>query len=83
MSRVTKFIKSKREKINMTQEELGNLLGFAGKQYVSNIEREVANWPDKYLPKLTRLLKISKYELVEYYLADSRTNFERIFEGKK
>lgn len=83
MSRVGDFVEKRRKQLNMTQAELGAVLGFnSTKQFVSNIARGESEWPDFYLPKLCRILKISRYELVEYYIEDRKRDFNKLFRTK-
>lgn len=79
-SRVSRYVEKKRKLLKMSQTDLCSVLGLASNgQFASNVERGICQWPDKYLPSICRVLKISRYELAEYYLADRKEEYEKLF----
>ena len=86
MGKVEKFVERRRIELKMTQTDLGIVLGFGAKtggQLVSNKARGIEGWPRKYYPALCRILKISRADLMEQFMADRKTEFDSIFEKKK
>lgn len=58
------FLREKRKLKNITQRELAESLGYCSGQYISNIERGLANFPNSALKKLVQKLEISKEEIL-------------------
>ncbi|MBX7232094.1 MAG: helix-turn-helix domain-containing protein [Bdellovibrionales bacterium] len=69
-SKVGDFFKDKRVEVNLTQSEVAEALGLSSGQFVSNWERGVSMPPMDYLPKLVKLYKINKSELVSVYTSE-------------
>ncbi len=58
-----KWIKDRREQINMTQASLARNLGYDNAQIISNIERGVSAIPQKRIPDFAEALKSDPVEL--------------------
>jgi hypothetical protein len=68
-----KFIKTHRLRARITQRKLGSLLGYDGGQMISNIERNMCDFPGKHATKLVRILGITELEMNELLLEQTRT----------
>lgn len=64
------FIKLKREKILMSQKELGLKLGYRNGQYISNMERGMCPVPLEKLDKIIYLLKLNPNEVIDIIQED-------------
>lgn len=53
------YIKLHRERIGLTQIEVAKALGFKTAQYISNIERDLADLPPMHIRTMSKLLGIS------------------------
>ncbi len=65
-----------REKKHLTQKQLGNLLGGRSAQFVSNIERNKNGVPLKHIKFLSKLLELSKKDIVKKLVSDYREKIE-------
>lgn len=57
------FLKEKRVEVGLTQNELSKIFGYTSSQFISNIERDLAQPPLKTLKFYMRVLKISEEEM--------------------
>ena len=60
---VGEMLRKKRKERGLTQSELANVLGYSNAQFVSNIERGLANIPVSKIRKLSKVLRSSETEL--------------------
>ena len=58
-------IKKAREAAGLSQKEITDALGLSSPQYISNIERGLAQLPAPYIPTVARMIKISESVLIE------------------
>ena len=77
------FFKQKREQKGLTQEEVARHLGYTSKQIVSNWERGLCTPPLAALSRLSKLLNISKSDVIEVFLAETEASIERQFTAKR
>lgn len=75
MSSVGRLIREARIKRGLTQKDISDLLGFTTPQFVSNLEHSKSPLPANLIPKLSKILKIPKRELIEAHLEDYRTSY--------
>lgn len=61
-----------REKLRMTQADVGYKLGYSSAQFISNIERGVASLPTKQIPAVSRLLKLNVNAIIEAKAEDEK-----------
>lgn len=76
-----KYFRKKRLERGLTQSIIADFLG-VNTQLVSNWERGMCRPPEQHLPKLMRLLKIPKQELMEFILAEQEKEL-KLFLGKQ
>lgn len=69
-SRIGSYLRDSREASGLSQTEVAEKLGLSTGQFVSNWERGVSMPPMEYLPKIVKLYKISKAELVQVYTSE-------------
>lgn len=82
---IAELIKSRRQKLGLTQQELASALGYTTYQIISNVERGLAPIPKYKLMRLAQILKLNEKELLEAtykgkkigHDADFRSLFER------
>ena len=58
-------IKKAREAAGLSQKEISDALGLSGPQYISNIERGLAQLPPPYIPAVARMILLSESVLIE------------------
>ena len=58
-------IKKAREAAGMSQREISDALGLSSVQFISNIERGLAQLPPPYIPAVARMIKVSESVLIE------------------
>lgn len=68
------FFKEKREKAGLSQLEVAEALGYSSAQFVSNWERDLCQPPLEKLGKLSQLLNLSRSEVIEYFVDETRKN---------
>ena len=71
-SKISEYFKTKRMGANLSQQEVAKALGFTTGQFVSNWERGLSFPPMQILPKLVKLYKINKNELMNVYLEEQK-----------
>jgi transcriptional regulator with XRE-family HTH domain len=69
-SRIGEYFRDRRIDAGLTQADVAQALGLSTGQFISNWERGVSMPPMDYLPKLVKLYKMSKSELVELYTSE-------------
>lgn len=77
------LIHTTRERLEITQHELGSKLGMtpvSAGQFISNMERGLCTMPIAYWKKLSKTLHIPLKDIIEAYLADERHKVERELE---
>lgn len=79
--KVSKLLKQGRLKMGLSQFEVARKLDLGSAQFISNIERDRAPLPAKYLPILSKLLKISETDIVDAMVEDYRSRVKA--EAKK
>ena len=78
LSSIGQYLRQKRKDANLSQNEVGRLLGYKNGQFVSNWERGDQEPPAETLPKLVRIYKINEEELLRVLLEDSEQFYRRI-----
>ena len=73
------FFKEKRESQGLTQDDVAHHLGYSSKQIVSNWERGLCTPPLASLARLSKLLHISKSEIIDIFLKETRSEIEKQF----
>lgn len=64
------FLKAARLKVNMSQMELGQVLGFGSGQFVSNWERGISKLPPHKIPEFVKITKCNPELLVKIKARD-------------
>ena len=59
------FIRARRKKLELTQEDAAHALGYDQYQMISNIERGVCSVPVFKLPKLAECLQVAESEILD------------------
>ena len=54
----------------ITQRDLGDALGYASPQFISNMERSICDIPNELMPELCRMLGIPKHDIVDAKISD-------------
>jgi len=62
------FLRQRRLKMKLSQKELGTLLGWGSGQFISNIERGLAPFPEKDIPKLAKIFKCKSGSIVDLFV---------------
>lgn len=76
------YLKEKRVASGLSQSEVASELGYTSPQFVSNWERGLVRPPLETLSVLTDLYKISKNEVIEMILDETRSELESALKGK-
>lgn len=70
------LLKHAREEAEVTQQELGDHLGYpSGHQYVSNWERNVCPPPWARMKEITKYLKIDQQEAYQAFIQDCNAHW--------
>ncbi len=69
-SRIGDYFRDRRVDAGLTQADVAQALSLSTGQFISNWERGVSMPPMDYLPKLVKLYKMSKSELLELYTTE-------------
>jgi transcriptional regulator with XRE-family HTH domain len=71
---ISKYIRSRRVALGMSQEALKDKLGWKGKntQYISNVELRKCSFPVADLCKLSAALQVDRRELIKLMVDDYR-----------
>lgn len=70
MTACGKLIHKSRLKKNLSQADLAKELGWNTAQFVSNIERGLAEVPPKYVKKISKVLSLDPSELLKSIIVD-------------
>ena len=73
------FLKKKRQQAKLSQAEVAEKLGYGGPQFISNIERGVSSVPLEKLGEMAELYKISKRQMAEFIIENSRIELYKKF----
>ena len=65
-----KFLKEAREKLDLSQREVAEALGYSTSQYVSNFERNKSRPPLGKLRAIARIYKLDEVRLLKLYLLE-------------
>ncbi len=76
------MLKEKRVSKGLTQMELATELGYSSPQFVSNWERGMCSPALESLPFLSKILNISKKEIIDMVVEETRLELEKSFSGK-
>lgn len=76
------ILRDARLKANLTQNDVANLLGYDNGQFISAWERGIAQPPMSYVPKLSKIYKISEKELTQLLLDQHHVNLDKRFYRK-
>lgn len=81
---VARLIREKRELVGISQSELSRKLTsrghIIGPQLVSNVERNLCNWPLKHFKDSCELLNIDPEDFKIAYLKDLKCTIEGLYE---
>ena len=77
------FLKSHRDKRNMSQKQVSDKLGYSSAQFISNIERGVAPVPSALFLELIGMYKIPEREILEFLMDEQKKALQRLLKKKK
>ncbi len=77
------MLKVLREKAGLTQSELSQKMGYTSAQFISNIERGLANLPPSKFKTASKVLGVSVKELVTLRLKADKARLMKRYGGKK
>jgi len=77
MDTLANIVKTKREKLGISQFKLAKDLGYTTPQFVSNFERELAGIPLSKLKKLSKILKLSTNEMRDALVSEYETEIKK------
>ncbi len=77
------MLKVLREKAGLTQSELSVKMGYSSPQFISNIERGLANLPPAKFKAASKVLGVSVKELVTLRLKADKARLMKRYGGKK
>lgn len=69
---IGEYLKTKREKIGLTQGQVSNKLGYSSPQFISNIERGSSLPPLSILKEISKLLKLNDKTIMELLLEQKK-----------
>lgn len=81
-SRIGEYFRDKRIAANLTQGEVAEALDLATGQFISNWERGRSMPPMIYLPKLVKLFRLNKSEVMELYLEEQERFLKQVLYNK-
>jgi transcriptional regulator with XRE-family HTH domain len=73
------YLKTAREKRNITQSELAKRLGYSTSQFISNWERGLCDPPLDAIPEISQFLGLSKRDVVSVILEQTKLDIEKRF----
>jgi transcriptional regulator with XRE-family HTH domain len=76
------FLKTARERRNITQSELAKKLGYSTSQFISNWERGLCDPPLDAIPEISQFLGISKKDVMSVILEQTKLDLEKRFSGR-
>jgi transcriptional regulator with XRE-family HTH domain len=82
-NRLAKFLKTKRQEAGLSQLEVAKKLNYSSAQFISNWERGVSCPPLDKLHLLTNMYRVTKKEIIEIMLDDTKDYLELEIMGKK
>lgn len=71
------YLKSKREKLKITQSQIAKALGYTSAQLVSNVERGVCSPPLSCLGKWCDLVKANKKRVMNIMLKEHKNKLSK------
>ena len=77
------FIRTQRQKLNLTQWHLAKALGWKSAQFISNIERNEALLPADKVQKLSALIKVKPEALAQMHLQAYSAEYMKRVNGRK
>src|ERR1700691_4295238 len=77
------FLKTAREKRNVTQSELAKRLGYTTSQFISNCERGLCDPPLDAIPEISQFLGLSKRDVMTVILEQTKLDIENRFSKNK
>ncbi len=77
------MLKELRKEAGLTQATLGKKMGYGSSQFISNIERGIANLPPSKFKKAAKLLKVPVSELVEMRIMADKARLMKRYGGVK
>lgn len=77
LSNVARVLKEARERQELTQEKVAQLMRYSSGQFISNWERGLARPPLRKLPKLLDTLKVPRATFTRAYLTDCEHELEQ------
>ena len=80
---VGKYLKKMRSQADVSQNEVGRILGYKNGQLVSNWERGDQDAPLEALPRLIKLYNLDTRILLKLLIDDSEKRFRRLLSIKK
>ena len=75
------MLKVLRKKAGITQAELGEKLGYTSPQFISNIERGLANLPQAKFRAAAKILRVDVHVLVKMHLKADKARMMKRFGG--
>lgn len=80
---LAELVKTKREKLQLSQKALGAKLGYPDGQAISNFERGAGSLPLSRLKKLNKALGIPEKTIRELVIQEFKAEVKKAFEPKK
>lgn len=77
-SRIGDYFKDRRVNAGLTQADVAQALGLSTGQFISNWERGVSMPPMDYLPRLVKLYRMNRSELVQLYTTEQERFIKEI-----
>lgn len=77
MYHLNKFLEKSRKEKGLSQDNVGQLLGFNNGQYISNIERRECSLSPKYFKRIARLYGIGLDDLIQAAMEDVLEKLEK------
>lgn len=71
------FLRTKREKMDISQKEISDLLGWGTPQFISNCERGKAMLPMQYAKKVAKRLNINPKDMEKMYLDQFKAKLKK------
>lgn len=75
------FLKSRRLKLGLSQNDIAKELNFTNGQYISNMERGECLLPKMYIKKLSEILKVKPSLIIEPLIKDIRQIYYELVDG--
>jgi transcriptional regulator with XRE-family HTH domain len=81
-NKLARFLKTKRQDAGLSQLEVANRLNYSSPQFISNWERGVSCPPLDKLHLLMNMYRVSKKEIIEIMLEDTKDYLESEISGR-